>query len=120
MVLDIVAALLGVFIIFIGARFLLVPEAAATGYGVSASRKEAGAYLSVKGVRDTVSGVVLLVLLLAGQFHAVGWFLLVNAVTPFADAVIVLRHKGSKVTAYAVHCGTGVVVAIVGILLLIR
>lgn len=52
------AALMGILLLVIGGRFLLFPEAAATAYGVPASpRGDAGAYLTIKGLRDGVSGV---------------------------------------------------------------
>jgi hypothetical protein len=62
------AALIGFGIIFIGARFLLAPEVAGAGFGVPVSATEdVGAYLTTKGVRDSVSGLFILVLLAAGQ-----------------------------------------------------
>jgi hypothetical protein len=113
------AALSGV-ILLIGFRFLLVPDAAAAAYGVPASsRGDAAAYLSIKGLRDGVSGLVALALLLSGQFTGVALFLLVAALIPIGDAVIVLRHGGSKVLAYAMHGGTAVVMVGVALMLLL-
>jgi len=55
------SGLLGLGIIAIGVRFLLAPRAAAA-YGV-AINEDAGAYLSAKGVRDIVSGLVVFLLI---------------------------------------------------------
>ena len=54
------AILLDLLVIFIGARFFAVPIAAATAFGVPVRTDGGGAsaYLTVKGLRDTVSGVV--------------------------------------------------------------
>ena len=52
------AIVLNLFIIFIGARFLLAPYAAAAGYGVPVAPGATDAYLSVKGVRDLTDGLV--------------------------------------------------------------
>ena len=56
----VLSGLVGLGIIAIGVRFLLLPRAAAAGYGVAINEEigEAGAYLSAKGVRDIVSGLV--------------------------------------------------------------
>lgn len=47
-------------IIFIGARFIIDPSAAATGYGISLSSTHDLAFGRIKGIRDIFSGVVLL------------------------------------------------------------
>jgi hypothetical protein len=91
----------------------------ATAYGVSASaRGDAGAYLTIKGLRDGVSGVVVFALLLTGAHHGLGIFLIAAALLPIGDAMIVLRHKGSRVLAYSVHGGTAVAMVAVGLQLL--
>jgi hypothetical protein len=106
---TVLTALLGAALVLIGLRFLFVPEAAATGYGVPASAGgDAGAYLSIKGLRDGMFGVLALILLATAPHHALGWFLLAASLIPFGDALIVLRHHGGKVLAYAMHGGTGV------------
>jgi hypothetical protein len=53
------AGLIAAGIIFIGARFIVAPRVAAAGYGVQPDlgQPAAGAYLSVKGVRDIASGL---------------------------------------------------------------
>jgi hypothetical protein len=113
-------ALIGVLMLVIGGRFLLVPEAAATAYGVPASpRGDAGAYLMIKGVRDGVSGLVVLALLAAGQHQALGWFILVAALIPVGDALIVLQHKGPAAVAYGIHAVTAVLLVAIGVLLLV-
>jgi hypothetical protein len=113
------AALIGVLLLVIGGRFLLVPEAAAIAYGAPASpRGDAGAYLTIKGLRDGVSGVIILALLVAGETQALGVYILVAALVPLGDALIVLRHKGPAALAYGVHGVTALAAVIVGALLL--
>lgn len=114
---TVLTALLGATVIWIGVRFLFVPEPAAAAYGVPAStRGDASAYLSIKGVRDGMLGVVTLVLLITAPHSVVGWFLVVISLIPFGDMVIVLRHRGSKALAYAMHGGTGVLAIAVAVL----
>ncbi|HEX5117679.1 MAG TPA: DUF4267 domain-containing protein [Pseudonocardiaceae bacterium] len=114
---TVLTALLGATVVWIGLRFLLVPEPAAAGYGVPASaRGDASAYLTIKGVRDGMLGVITLVLLITAPHPVVGWFLLAVSLIPFGDMVIVLRHHGSKALAYAMHGGTGVLAIAVAVL----
>lgn len=105
------ARLLGVGIIVIGARFLVVPQAAAAAYGITSEQGDTASdpYLAVKGVRDIASGVVVFVLLAAGKPHILGRYLVAASIIPFGDAVIVLRGNGAKATAYGVHGTTAAV-----------
>ena len=108
------AIALDLFIIYIGARFLLQPEAAAAGYGVPSSRN---AYLSVKGVRDLTYGILGLCLLALAGTEAAAWFMLVVAIAPFGDCAIVLRNGGTRATAFGVHFATAIVVLVSAALL---
>jgi hypothetical protein len=103
--------LTGLGIIFIGARFLLAPRAAAAGFGlaIGTAGTTTNAYLSVKGVRDIASGVIAFILLANGVPHLLGWFMLAASIIPFGDAITVLRHNGPKATAYGVHAATAAV-----------
>ncbi|WP_156689398.1 DUF4267 domain-containing protein [Mycobacterium sp. Marseille-P9652] len=114
------AGLLAAGIIFIGARFLLAPRAAAAGYGVTPNLAEraAGAYLSVKGVRDIATGLFVIILMVAGATHLVGWVMLAATIIPIADAAIVLHSGGSKSIAWGVHGVTAVLMLITSAILL--
>jgi hypothetical protein len=111
------AVVLDLFIAFIGARFLLAPHTAAAGYGVPAKGADDSAYLAVKGVRDLSFGLVGLALLAFVGARAEAWFMLVAALIPLGDMVIVLRHGGTKATAFGIHLSTAVVVLISAALL---
>jgi hypothetical protein len=117
----VLAGLLAAGIIFIGARFLVAPRVAAAGYGVPAdlNQPSADAYLSVKGVRDIATGLFVVILLIAGATQLAGWVMLAATIIPLADATIVLRHGGSKSTAWGVHGATAAVMLITSALLLI-
>ena len=111
------AVVLDLFIIFIGARFLLAPTTAAAGYGVPAKPDGDAAYLAVKGVRDIVSGILGLALLVFVGAEAGAWFMVASALSPLGDMVIVLRHGGTKAVAFGIHLATAVVVLISAALL---
>jgi hypothetical protein len=111
------AIVLDLFIIFIGARFLLRPERAAAGYGVPSAPN---AYLSVKGIRDVSYGVIGLCLLLFVGATAEAWFMLAVALVPLGDMVTVLRHGGTRAVAFGVHFSTAVLVLVSAVLLFLR
>jgi hypothetical protein len=115
------AGLIAAGIIFIGARFILAPRVAAAGYGVEPdlSQRSVRAYLSVKGVRDIASGLIVFSLMAAGATHPLGWMILAATIIPIGDAIIVLSHGGRKSIAFGVHGLTAVVMLIVSALLLI-
>ncbi|MCZ4607326.1 DUF4267 domain-containing protein [Streptomyces sp. Lzd4kr] len=112
------AVVLNLFCLFLGYRFLLQPASAATGYGVPARPEgDAGAYLSVKGLRDGTFGVVGLALLFFVGARAEAWFMLAVALVPLFDTLIVLRNGGTRATAFGIHFATAVVVLISAVLL---
>lgn len=117
----VLAGLLAAAIIFIGARFLVAPRVAAAGYGVlpNLDQPGSGAYLSAKGVRDIATGLFVIILMVAGATHLVGWVMLAGTIIPLGDATIVLRNGGSKSVAWGVHGGTAAVMLITTALLLI-
>nr|WP_238341488.1 DUF4267 domain-containing protein [Actinopolymorpha rutila] len=105
------------FVVFIGARFLLVPRAAAAGYGVPAKQDGDPAYLTIKGLRDGTFGILGLALLALVGAQAEAWFMLVVAIVPIGDTLIVLRHGGSRATAFGIHFATAVVLLVSAALL---
>jgi hypothetical protein len=114
------AGLIAAGIIFIGARFIVAPRVAAAGYGVQSDlgQPSAGAYLSVKGVRDIASGLIVVILMVAGATHLLGWVILAAAIIPIADAAIVLGNGGTKAIALGVHGLTAAVMLVTSALLL--
>lgn len=111
------AVLLDLLILFIGLRFLLAPQAAAAGYGVPAKKDGDAVYLTIKGQRDSVYGLIGLALLFFVGAHAEAWFMLVVALLPLTDTVIVLRNGGTKAVAFGIHFATAVAVLICAALL---
>jgi len=111
-----VVAVLGcVFILFIGARFLIAPSIATAGFGVAEDRRRA--FTSIKGIRDITSGVVPLVVLLTAGPHVFGWVLVAAAITPIGDAIVVVTNGGSLRQALSVHGATAVVLIAAGLVL---
>ena len=115
------AGLIAAGIIFIGARFIVAPRVAAAGYGVQPdlSQRSAGAYLTVKGIRDIAAGLFVFILMAAGATHLLGWVILAATIIPIVDAAIVLGNGGSKSIALGVHGLTAVVMLLTSALLLV-
>ena len=85
------ALLLGLGMIFLGARFFYSPEAATAGYGIHFEAHGDFSFDYIKGVRDIFSGVVLTALVLLKERRALGVALLAGTMIPLADMLIVLN-----------------------------
>ncbi|MEV6338373.1 DUF4267 domain-containing protein [Nocardia vinacea] len=108
-----------VFILYIGISYLVTPETIATGFGLPEWPKgDAVAFMNLKGVRDTVSGLIILVLLATGQRYALGIVTLVIALIPIGDMLTVLSWGGSTAAAFGIHGLTAALVAVTGVLLI--
>ena len=84
--------------------------AADFGIAVGQSGESTDPYLSVKGVRDIASGFVALIRWPPGRpTYWAGRKCRAASIIPIGDAIIVLRRKGSKATAYGVHAATAAV-----------
>jgi hypothetical protein len=67
----------------------------------------------------SASGLFTAILIFNRSAHLLGWFRLAATITPITDAAIVLRHRGTKTAAFAIHGATaGVMVIVSGLLLL--
>ncbi|MEV6359777.1 DUF4267 domain-containing protein [Nocardia asteroides] len=106
------------FILYIGLSYLITPETIAPGFGLPTwPSGDAQAFLNLKGVRDTVSGILIIALLALRQRFALGVTLLVLALVPVGDMLTVLSWNGSTAVAFGVHGFTAALVALSGALL---
>ena len=114
------AALLAVAIIVIGCFYVVSPERMTGSFGLKPPAPDADtrAWLRLKGIRDIVSGLVVLTLMVTTDTRTVGIALLVLAITPLGDMSNVLWSGGSKSTAFSVHGVTCAVMLVVGLFLI--
>ena len=114
------AALMAVAIIVIGCFYLISPERMTGSFGLKPPAPDADtrAWLRLKGIRDVVSGLVVLTMMLTTDTRSVGIALLVEAIVPLGDMSIVLGSGGSKSKAFSIHGVTCAVMLIVGLLLI--
>lgn len=107
------------FILYIGISYLVAPGTIAPGFGLPAwPDGDAAAFMNLKGVRDTVFGVLILVLLGLRQRYALGIVNLVVALVPVGDMLTVLIWNGSAAAAFGIHGLTAALVALTGALLI--
>lgn len=116
----VLAALVSVGIIIIGAFYIADPQRIFPGFGLNppASDPNTLAWLRLKGIRDIASGLAVLTLMLAADHRTVGLLLLVFALIPFGDMSNILASGGRKATAFSVHGVTCAVMLFAGLLLL--
>lgn len=118
---TVLAGLIGVGVIVMGVLAFWAPQNAA-GFGIPGTPTADPtfrAWLTVKAVRDIAAGLLLLVVLVGGSRHLLGWVMLAAAGIPVGDAVIVLRSNGPRAAAYGVHGATAAVMLVIGVLLLV-
>jgi Domain of unknown function (DUF4267) len=111
------AIALNLLVLLIGGRFLIAPRAAAAGYGVPAKPGGDPGYLTIKGLRDASYALAGLALLAFAGAHAEAWFMLAVALVPLGDTLIVLRHGGTRATAFGIHFTTAVLILLSAALL---
>jgi hypothetical protein len=114
------AALLAVAIIGIGGFYLLAPQRMTGSFGLRPPAPDADtrAWLRLKGVRDIVSGLVVLAMMLTAGSRVVGIVLLVESIVPLGDMSVVLVSGGSASKALSIHGVTCAVMLFVGVLLI--
>ena len=114
------AAVLAVAIIVIGCFYVISPERMTRSFGLKLPAPDADtrAWLRLKGIREIVSGLVVLTLMVTTNTRTVGIALLVLAITPLGDMSNVLWSGGSKSTAFSVHGVTCAVMLVVGLFLI--
>jgi hypothetical protein len=119
---NVLSGLIALAILFLGARFWLAPATAAAGFGIAGSPPPSTgftAWLSVKGTRDIVSGLFVLLLLANGSPRLLGEFMLLASLIAFGDMATVLRSGGSRGLAYGMHGLTGVIIVATGACLIL-
>jgi hypothetical protein len=114
------AALLAVAIIVIGCFYVISPQRMTGSFGLKPPAPDADtrAWLRLKGIRDIVSGLVVLTMMLTTDTRTVGIALLVEAIVPLGDMSNVLGSDGSKSKAFSVHGVTCAVMLVVGLFLI--
>jgi Domain of unknown function (DUF4267) len=92
-------------------------EMNAAGFGLpQLPKREARGWWQVKGVRDIVSGVLVIVAIVTARAD-LWWLILVLSLIPLGDALVVLTNGGRKGTAFGIHGATAAAMIIAALLL---
>ena len=108
------ALLLALAIIAIGIQYVASPLTATRSFGLPLPENGVNIawWLRLKGVRDIVSGLVVLAFMMRGAPSAVGIILLVEAIIPTGDMLLILAAKGSTKSAIGMHGLTAVIMVL--------
>lgn len=111
------ALLLALAIIAIGIQYLASPLTAVRSFGLPLPENGANIawWLRLKGVRDIVSGLAVLAFMMWGAPSEVGIILLVEAMIPVGDMLLILAAKGSTKSAFGIHGLTAVIMVLAAV-----
>ena len=110
---------LGLALLFIGGRFMVVPEVAERGYGLQYDQPN-NAFHLIKGIRDVFTGLLLLFFTLANWHKPLAVVSILGSLIPLTDMLIVLTTPRSVASAAWIHGLTVVTLLSFGISLLRR
>jgi len=113
------ACLLGLGMLFLGARFFFAPEAATAGFGIRYNADGDYSFHYIKGIRDIFSGILLCGFVMLKQRQAVGVTLLAGTIIPVNDMLVVLSKPYNGVLQAIPHIIAILICAIFGLLLVI-
>lgn len=112
-----IALLLGLGMIFLGARFFLSPEVATVGYGIHFKVEGDYSFQYIKGIRDIFSGLLICIFVLMNERRALGVTLLAGAIIPVTDMFIVLNKNYNGVIQAMPHIIAIIICTVSGIIL---
>jgi hypothetical protein len=109
-----VALLAALGIIGIGVMYLSNPRAMTSNFGLPLPETGANTtwWLRLKGMRDIVSGLVVLAVEFRGEPRMLGIVLLIEALIPTSDMSLILAARGNARTAFGVHGVTAVLMVL--------
>ncbi|QIG97051.1 MULTISPECIES: DUF4267 domain-containing protein [unclassified Bradyrhizobium] len=115
------ALLVAVAIIAIGTLYVVSPTTATRSFGLPLPENGANTvwWLRLKGVRDIASGLAVLAFMAWGDPRGVGIILLVEAIIPVGDMLLILAAKGSTKSAFGMHGLTAVFMVLAAIPMMI-
>jgi hypothetical protein len=101
----------------IGTQYIASPLTATRSFGLPLHENGINIpwWLRLKGVRDIVSGLAVLAFMVWGVPRGVGIILLVEAIIPVGDMLVILAAKGSTKSALGMHGLTAVAMVLAAI-----
>ena len=115
-----IAFLLGLGMIFLGARFYLSPEVATAGFGIHFNAQGDYSFDYIKDVRDIFSGLIICIFVLLNERRALGITLSAGTMIPLNDMLIVLSKNYNGVLQALPHIIAILICVIFGVVLLAK
>jgi hypothetical protein len=113
-----IAFILGLAMIFLGARFFFSPEAATADFGIHFNSNGDYSFHHIKGIRDIFSGVLLCALVLLKERRPLGVMLLAATMIPVSDLLVVLSKSYTGIPQTISHIIASIICFAFGIILL--
>ena len=113
-----IAFLLGLAMIFLGARFFFSPETATTGFGIHFNANGDYSFDYIKGIRDIFSGLIICAFVLMNEKRALAITLLGGTMIPVNDMLIVLSKTYNGAPQATPHIIAIIICAVFGTILL--
>ncbi|NEI70050.1 DUF4267 domain-containing protein [Rhizobium lusitanum] len=112
-----IGLLVALAIIAIGTSYIANPMATTRSFGLPLPEDGPNIpwWLRLKGVRDIVAGLLVLAFMLWGAQREVGIVLLVEAIIPVGDMLLILAAKGSGKSAFGIHGLTAAIMVLAAI-----
>lgn len=101
----------GLLLIFIGCRFLILPQAAEIAFGIHTPTGGDYSFQYIKGIRDLFTGASITLLLLTREYRALGFLLLLGSIVPVVDFMIVYSHPDHETAKLYPHL-SAIIIAI--------
>ncbi|WP_410014785.1 DUF4267 domain-containing protein [Sodalis sp. C49] len=114
------ALFLALAIIAIGSLYMVNPTAATRSFGLPLPESGVNIpwWLRLKGVRDLTTGFMVLAFMAWDTPRGVGLILLVGALIPVGDMLLILAAKGSAKSAFGIHLPTAALMVLTAMLML--
>ncbi|NKK61866.1 DUF4267 domain-containing protein [Rhizobium ruizarguesonis] len=109
--------LLALAIIAIGTGYIASPTTMIRSFGLPLPEDGPNVvwWLRLKGVRDIVAGLLVLAFMVWSSQREVGIVLLVEAMIPAGDMLLILAAKGSTKSAFGIHGLTALIMVLAAI-----
>lgn len=113
-----IAFLLGLGMIFLGARFYSSPEVATAAYGIHFNAQGDYSFHYIKGIRDIFSGLIICIFVLLNERRALSVTLSAGTMIPLNDMLIVLSKGYNGILQALPHVIAIIICFVCGIVLL--
>jgi hypothetical protein len=112
-----IGLLVSLAIIAVGTGYIATPTTMVRSFGLPLPGDDTGipSWLRLKGVRDIVAGLLVLAFMLWGVQREIGLVLLIEAMIPVGDMLVILAAKGSTKSAFGIHGLTAAIMVLVAI-----